>query len=116
MNVRDLDDIVWDRIGDKWLVGRTAAALFAASAIASVGISVVLIRQGAFPPPLWVPMVLSGLFLISGMRQYWTKRDQGPRTARRNWFFALTFGVWFGAALYCAFVYLPQVKRGWSQS
>lgn len=116
MNLRYLDDIVWDRIGDKWLVGRIAAALFATSAIASVGISVAVIRLGEFPPSLLVPMVLSGLFLISGMRHYWTKRDQGPRTARRIWFFALTFGVWFGAAFYCAFVYLPQVKRGWSQS
>lgn len=114
MSVRLLDDIVWDRIGDKWLVGRIAAVLFTTAAIASVGISVVLIRLGVYPPSLWVPMGLSGLFLISGMRHYWTKCDQGHKTARRIWFFVLTFGVWFGAALYCAFVYLPQVKRGWS--
>jgi hypothetical protein len=116
MNARYLDDIVWDRIGDKWLAGRIAAALFTATAIASVGISVALIRLDTFPASLWVPMALSGLFLISGMRHYWTKRDQGSGTARRIWYFALTFGVWFGAALYCAFVYLPQVKRGWSQT
>lgn len=114
MSVRFLDDIVWDRIGDKWLVGRIAAALFATSAIVSVGISVAVIRLGEFPPSLLVPTFLTGLFLISGMRHYWTKCDQGHKTARRIWFFVLTFGVWFGAALYCAFVYLPQVKRGWS--
>jgi hypothetical protein len=116
MSVRYLDDIVWDRIGDKWLVGRIAAALFIASSIASVGISVVLIRLGTLRASLLVPTVFGGLFLISGMRQYWTKCDQGHKTARRIWFFVLTFGVWIGAALYCAFVYLPQVKRGWSQS
>ncbi|MFZ0884304.1 MAG: hypothetical protein WAN14_12980 [Candidatus Acidiferrales bacterium] len=114
MNVRLLDDIVWDRIGDKWLVGRIAAALFATAAIASVGISVAVFRLGKFPLSLLVPTVLAGLFLISGMRHYWTKCDQGHKAARRIWFFVLTFGVWFGAALYCGFVYLPQVKRGWS--
>lgn len=114
MNVRLLDDIVWDRIGDKWLVGRIAAALFATSAIASVGFSVAVIRLGEFPPSLLVPIVLGGLFLVSGMRHYWTKCDRGHKTTRRIWFFILTFGVWFGAALYCAFVYLPQVRRGWS--
>jgi hypothetical protein len=116
MSVRYLDGIVWDRIGDKWLVSRIAAALFAASAIASVGISVALIHLGAFPPSLWVPMALSGLLLISGMRHYWTKCDQASKTARRIWYFVLIFGVWFGAALYFGVVYLPQVKRGWSQS
>jgi hypothetical protein len=114
--MRYLDDIVWDRIGDKWLVGRIAAALFTATAIASVGVSVVVIRLGTLRASLLVPLVFGAMFLISGMRQYWTKCDQGSKKGRRIWFFVLTFGVWFGAALYCAFVYLPQVNRGWSQS
>lgn len=94
--------------------GQDRRSSFATSAIASVGFSVAVIRLGEFPPSLLVPIVLGGLFLVSGMRHYWTKCDRGHKTTRRIWFFILTFGVWFGAALYCAFVYLPQVRRGWS--
>jgi hypothetical protein len=113
MKIQDGQDFVWQRIGDKWLVGKVAASLFAASALTSVSLSVLVIKLGVFPPLSVLFLVPSGLFLISGMERYWTKCDDGSRLARKMWFFVLTFGVWFGASLYCVFVYLPQVRRDW---
>lgn len=114
--MQHLGDIVWERIGDEWLVGRAAAFLFIASMVASIGIVVMVVRLAIWPPFLLVPGVLAGLFLISGMLRYWTMCDRGSRTARGIWFFVILFGVLFGAALYCIFVYLPQVSQQWRSS
>jgi hypothetical protein len=116
MKVQRLEDIVWERIGDEWLVGRAAAILFIASAVASIAIVVMVVRFATWPPFLLVPGVLAGLFLISGMLRYWTMCDRGSRAARRIWFVAIVFGVLLGAALYCIFVYLPQVSHQWRSS
>jgi hypothetical protein len=117
MKVQSLSDFIWGRIGDGWLVSRDASMLLAASAVASVSGTVALSwRWPPRQPLLIVPVALGGLFLISAMERYWIKCDQGSRMARRIWFFVLTFGLWFGAALYYVFVYLPQVRREWRQT
>jgi hypothetical protein len=123
LKIRDANDLFWDRLGDKWLVGRVAAALFTASAVGSVGIAVALplfvLYRGSgssSSPPLavaFVLVILGMLFLTAGMQRYWARCDQGSKMARRIWFFVLTFGVFLGAALYCMVVYLPQVRRDW---
>lgn len=117
MKAQDLQEVFWDRIGDRWLVGRGAAVLFAASAMATVVGSVALIWKWAAVfaelPILIVTVCLSGLFLMSAMNRYWARCDRGSRVARRIWYFVLTLGVFYGASLYYAAVYLPQVRRDW---
>jgi hypothetical protein len=123
LKIRDASDFFWDRLGDEWLASGVAAALFAASAVISFGVAValplfVLYRGvGSSSSPLLVVAVvtvlLSLIFLVTGMGRYWARCDRGSKTARRIWFFVLTFGVFIGAALYCMIVYLPQVRRDW---
>jgi hypothetical protein len=121
MKAQKLQAIFWDRVGDRWLVGRGAAMLFAASAMANIAGSVVLIWRWAaelaeapfLAPFLIVTVGLSGLFLMSAMNRYWARRDRGSRVARRIWYFVLTLVVFYGASLYYAAVYLPQVRRDW---
>ncbi|HKV06188.1 MAG TPA: hypothetical protein VJO53_13915 [Candidatus Acidoferrales bacterium] len=117
MKIGDLEDVIWGRIGDEWLVGQRAVAVFAASAAASVSASAAMIvfysqlRENAIFVFSALISALSGVFLISGMERYWARLDSGSKAARRVWFIPLTFGVWFGAALYFSFVYLPQLRR-----
>ena len=117
MKVRDLQEIIWDHIGDQWLLGKGAAMLLAASAVASVGGIVAMLWRwpvgGVGGELLVVAVVLSALFLLSAMKRYWTICDEGSKPARKIWFFVLTFVMFLGAALYYLFVYLPQVRRNW---
>lgn len=121
---KNLVDLIWEWVGDKWLVGRVAAALFAVSAVALDGVSAIALLKtrwlgmylagiGSLMGFYLFPLIFAGFFLMEGMKRYWLMRDRGSKRARRVWFFPLTFGVWFGASLYYAFVYLPQVRHDW---
>jgi hypothetical protein len=116
MKVRDLQDAIWGRIGEQWLVGKGAAALLATCAVISIVGAVALIRwcpEGGSCPILVVLVAFGGLFVMSAMERFWIKCDQGSKVARSAWFVVLTLGLWFGASLYYMFVYLPQVRRNW---
>jgi hypothetical protein len=58
---------------------------------------------------------LSVFLLWSGMWRYWTRIDESRKAGRRFWFCILLVGIWFGAALYYALVYVPEVKRHWRE-
>jgi hypothetical protein len=87
MKAQDLQTIFWDRIGDRWLVGKFAATLLAASGLTVVVGSVAMIWRwpdGPSEAALFIVIVcLSGLFLISAMNRYWDRCDSGSRVARR---------------------------------
>jgi hypothetical protein len=108
----------WKRIGDKWLVGKPAAALFAFSsvvitAVTYVGITNIMIRDtGLLNNVAWgiigVTCGLSILFVWGGMWSYWIRIDSSGKATRVTWFLLLVIGLWYGAILYYAFVYLPN--------
>jgi hypothetical protein len=56
---------------------------------------------------------LSVFFLWSGMWRYWTRIDESSKAGRRFWFCILLVGLWYGAALYYALIYVPQVRKYW---
>jgi hypothetical protein len=118
MKVQYLRELIWERIGDRWLVSGPAAILFLVSAIASILVVVVALidlRAGKndMPSALVLCGVFGTLILWTGMEHYWAKCDSEPRAARRVWFLVVTFVVFLGPALYYAFVYFPQVRRNW---
>ncbi len=45
------------------------------------------------------------------MWRYWFRLDNSPPYLKRTSFILMLVGVWYGAVLYCYFVYGPQVTR-----
>jgi hypothetical protein len=122
--MQDLEDIVWNRVGDRWLLGRIAAASLGISVVISTltvaALIGVLLGWGvvfALPRPLLEIVcllgVVSALILMSEMRRYWATLDNRAGAKHKVWFFFLRFVMFFGPALYFIFVYMPQVKRRW---
>ena len=52
---------------------------------------------------------LLGIFF--GMWRYWAKIDDSKKWIKRASFVLLLLGFWWGSAIYCFIVYLPQVRR-----
>jgi hypothetical protein len=109
---------IWRRINDEWLLSRSASALFAMAGFVIVGMTVVIfanIQSATLDPvsnaALGVGGVLAGLgvlFLWGGMWRYWIRCDSSTVAARRFWFLVLVAGLWYGAILYYAIIYLPN--------
>jgi hypothetical protein len=112
---------IWRKIDDEWLVSRSASAFFALSSLVIVGMTVVIFADVDTQAPGSLGNALFGVggvfaavgvfFLWGGMWRYWIRCDTTSLTARRVWFFALAVGLWYGAILYYALVYLPRTRR-----
>jgi membrane protease YdiL (CAAX protease family) len=112
---------IWRRISDEWLMSKTASALFAVSSglialVTAALLSGFLLAEGSpLGKPLWAVAGSScgiGIFFLwGGMWRCWMKGIPSNRIARRIWFFLMVFGVWYGAALYYIFVYLPSSRK-----
>jgi hypothetical protein len=118
MKTQDLRDFVWERIGDKRLVGKGAATVFSGCAIVSILLVVVAlldIRLGRTTMPgfLLIAGVVGALILWTGIERYWARYQGQTGTTSKVWFVVLTFAVFFGPALFYVFVYFPHVRRNW---
>ena len=111
---------IWRRIGDTRLVSKSASAAFAVSVVVILGMTVAIVKTEPETVGSVVQFFLgiggilaavSVFFLWGGMWQYWGKCDSSSLGARRTWFFALVFGLWYGAILYYLAVYLPNTLR-----
>jgi drug/metabolite transporter (DMT)-like permease len=112
---------IWRHISDKWLMSKIASVLFAISSIVIAGMTAVLgsdvqiQNTGAFSAFFWaVAGSLCGVsifFLWGGMWRYWMLGKPSNRIARRIWFALLVVGVWYGALLYYALVYMPAIRK-----
>ncbi|MGA7080675.1 MAG: hypothetical protein WBQ43_20130 [Terriglobales bacterium] len=111
---------IWRKIGDTWLVSKSASAAFALSAIVILGMTVAIVTTEPQSVGSVVQFFLgiggilaavSVFFLWGGMWRYWGNCDSSSLAARRVWFFALVFGLWYGAVLYYLLVYLPNTLR-----
>jgi hypothetical protein len=105
----------WDRVSASWLMSRNAARLFGASAMVLTVATILLlsdVQQGSGPLSslFWaivgVSASLGAFFLWTGMLRFWRLWDTSSRAARRVWFVVLLIGVFYGAILYYALVYL----------
>jgi apolipoprotein N-acyltransferase len=106
---------------DDRLVSRQYIGLFSLSAL--LCLAVIALLPYSLEPlkmTLWlrVPLTLLGIsapvgffFIWLGMWFYWVRFDSSRNPAKVLWFIVLLVGFCFGAALYFAFVYLPQVTR-----
>jgi hypothetical protein len=106
---------------DRWLVSRTAAALFLVSSLLMIPMAFVF--RGSVETAnmaLWsrLPWAFVGVFgstglffLWFGMWRYWISIDDSAVWIKRIWFFVLLVGFWYGAAIYCLSCYLPRVLR-----
>ncbi len=111
---------IWRRIDDDWLMSRSASAFFALSALIIVVMTVVIFANIESRTLGSVGNTLLGIggvfaavgvfFLWGGMWRYWTRCDTSSLVGRRLWFLALAVGLWYGAILYYAFVYLPSAR------
>lgn len=113
---------IWKWLGNEWFVSEKASALFAVSALLTLVLTSVLYVGIPSPSTLsTTSMVLYGavgficplamFFLWLGMLRFWTRGEPSNRIARRAWFIVLILGLWYGAILYYAFVYMPLVRR-----
>jgi hypothetical protein len=124
MTVRNLEDVIWERVGDRWLTGKSAAAALGVSALISMLLVAALIgvllgrAVSVLPRLLLETIVFLGvggtLVLMSAMRRYWAKLDNQDGTMRSIWHFFLRFLMFFGPALYYLCVYVPQLRRRWA--
>jgi hypothetical protein len=113
---------VWKWLGNEWFVTEKASVLFAISSLLTLLLTVVLYIGVPSPSTLsTVSNILYGVvgfvcplamfFLWGGMLRYWTTGEPSNRAARRFWFIVLILGMFYGATLYYAFVYMPTVRR-----
>jgi hypothetical protein len=116
---------LWNRIGDRWLVSRSASNMFGAAAILIVVVTALLAFNmaqdtGLLSEVFWaVAGVLSGLgafFIWSGMWRFWSRLDQSSRFARRVWFVTLLIGLWYGAVLYFVLVYMRSPRTSFAEN
>jgi hypothetical protein len=108
------------KISDEWLTSGTASRLFAFSVIVTLAATAVLLifevrDTSVLSRIFWgvcgVLFPLSIFFLWGGMWRYWMTGQPSSHVARRIWFIFLLFGMWYGAVLYYAFVYLPATRK-----
>ena len=124
MKVRNLEDVIWEHVGDRWLTGKSAAADLGISALASMLLVAVLIglllgRTLSVLPRLLLETILllgvaGSLVLMSAMQRYWAKLDNQTGAMHSIWRFFLRFLMFFGPALYYLCVYVPQLRRRWA--
>jgi hypothetical protein len=111
---------------DGWLVSRQALKLFRLSTVFVLAtIPIFVMHWAPEHPTLWQNLLggtagvlgpISIFFLWFGMWRYWFRLDNSPSQMKRTSFILLLIGVWYGAVLYCYFVYGPQVAgRPWAQ-
>jgi hypothetical protein len=111
---------IWRRIDDEWLVSKSASAFFALSVLIIVGMTVVLFANIESQTLGFVGNALLGIggvlaavsvfFLWGGMWRYWIECDSSSLAARRIWFLVLVVGLWYGAILYYALVYMQRPR------
>jgi hypothetical protein len=111
---------IWRRIDDEWIVSKSASLFFALSVFFIVGMTVVIFANiesrtlGSMGNTLLgiggVSAALGVFFLWGGMWRHWIRYNFSSLAARRIWFLALVVGVWYGAILYYALVYLPSTR------
>lgn len=113
--------MIWSWFKDEWLVKRSAAKLFFASAL--LVLTLIPLFFGKVDTSrmsfwarlpwgiLWTLAPIAVFFLWAGMWRYWVRIDNASRWTKRIWFVVLLIGFWWGSCLYCFFVYLPQVFR-----
>src|SRR4029077_2367924 len=110
---------IWRRIGDDWPVSKSASASFALSALIIIAMTAAFVLAepqdlSVLRDILWgtggVLAAVSVFFLWGGMWQYWIRCDSSSHAARRAWFFVLFVGLWYGAILYYALVYVPRTR------
>jgi hypothetical protein len=124
MKVRNLEEVIWEHVGDRWLTGKSAAADLGISALASMFLVAVLIglllgRAVSALPRLLLETILvlgvgGGLVLMSAMQRYWAKLDHQTGAMHSIWRFFLRFLMIFGPVLYYLCVYIPQLRRRWA--
>ena len=117
----------WNGLGDlfkdEWIVTRRAARLFFVASVCVLCLTPVFLGRvhtarmlfwERFP---WGILGVAGpvafFFLWIAMWRYWSRIDGSKGWIKRASFVVLLFGIWFGAVLYCGFVYFPQVRRNW---
>jgi len=109
---------IWKRFSDAWLVSKHASRLLGLSAFIIVGMSIILVANrtqawisdgGAFLGAGGVLAAVSVFFIWGGMWRYWMICDSSS-LARRLWFAVMVFGLWYGAIIYYALVYLPRAR------
>jgi hypothetical protein len=116
---------LWRHISDEWITSKTAACMLGASATLSIALTPVfwgdvrIVNYGLWNRVLWGSVGIltpaSIFFNWFGMWRYWARNDTSGTFARRLSFILLIVGVWFGAAIYYAAVYLPQVRQNWKR-
>jgi hypothetical protein len=112
---------IWRRISDEWLVGKKASVLFAVSSVLIAGMTAALFSDvltqdsGSLITLFWCvagSLCAVGIFFLwGGMWRYWMLGEPSNRAARRIWFLFLVVGMWYGAVLYYALVYLSASAR-----
>lgn len=112
---------IWKWIDNSWLVSKSASALFAAAGFVIVAMTWVVFSDTINHPSGPVANVILGVggvlgalgavFLWGGMWRYWIECDSSTVAARRFWFVVLAAGLWYGAMLYYATVYLPATRQ-----
>jgi hypothetical protein len=99
-----------------------ARGLFAASALIIVAMTVIMFDSSiTFEGEGLLVKILAGIFgilapaglflLWDGMRQYWLRCDQSSNAMHKASFWLMLFGLWYGALVYYALVYLPRTLR-----
>lgn len=112
---------IWERVRDEWLFSHKAQVIFIFSSVVSVVVSTILFVNSDAEPVTFLGKVAFGLSgavcaltaicICSGMMRFWVKVDQSSTIVHRIWFVAMLIGLWYGAAVYCFLVFLPQAKR-----
>jgi len=116
-----LRSLIWDRIGNEWLVGKTASILFGISAIIIIAMTPIWFGLMVIPDATWwgdlllaifgVISTIGGFFLWLGMWRHWAKCNQSKPIIKRLWFLILIFGLWYGAIAYYILAYLNSVRQ-----
>jgi hypothetical protein len=112
-----------DRFSDDWIVTPQAAKLFLLCCVCVLMLTpiffgLVNVDQMSYWARLpWGILGIVGavaiFFLWIGMWRYWARLDRSNLWIKRASFVVLLFGFWYGAIIYCALVYFPQVRRNW---
>lgn len=114
---------LWRRIGEHWMLSRTAAWMLGFSAILSLAATPVFFGQipitsySVASRVFWgvagILTPISIFFVWIGMWRYWLYNDESKLLARRLSFLLLLVGMWYGAVIYYVAIFLPQVRRRW---
>jgi hypothetical protein len=114
---------IWKRLGQEWLVSRSASTLFAICSLLTLVVTFILYigipSASALSTPSIVLIGVAGFagpfamfFLWGGMLRFWMQGEPSSRGVRKFWFLLLILGFCYGAVLYYVFVYLSSSRRG----